>query len=395
MKKKKTSRRKYFKRHILRVLRSPLTYCYIALPLFFLALIQITYAAERGKSMSSPIDGYWHFVVAFTAGYFDFVVKTGIGRLCSLIMLISGILLFSTFTAKIASVFMDIQLKKDRGLGKVKNLSGHFLLCGWRNGFEGILDAVLNSNPEITPDQIVLVNEAPYEAIEHVRAQIRFKGIHYISGDCSDADVMRRALVKSAERALVIADRSRSGGSLVDVDSRTVLSVLTLKNMNPSLYVVAELSDAKFESHLQLAHCDEVILTTDYEDALLATASSGMGYSNVIRELIGDDADSGILIENIPANFIGRTYGDFARSVYASGRDRSILVGLLLNTGNFYQRRKDAVREAQKNPDVKTVVGNLMKVKTLKSNEPVLAPDDSFVIQPNTKAIFVKGKEEL
>ena len=33
------------------------------------------------------------------------------------------------------------------------------------------------------------------------------------------------------------------------------------------------------------------------------------------------------------------------------------------------------------------------KIKTLKSNDPILAPDDSFVIQPNTKAIFVKGKK--
>lgn len=395
MKKKRPSKRKYVKRLVIRALRSPLTYCYAALPFVFIALIQITYDAERGLSMSdNPADGYWHFVVAFVAGYFDFVVTTGVGRVCSLIMLLSGILLFSTFTAKIASVFMSIQMKKDRGLGKLRNMSGHFLLCGWRGGFEGILDAVLNSNPDITPDQIVLVNEAPTEAIEHVRAQLRFKGIHYISGDFSDADVMQRACVRSAERALIICDRSHPGGSPLDVDSRTVLSVMTLKSMNPRLYVAAELFDSKFEGHLHLIHCDEVILTTDYEEALLATASSGMGYSNVIRELIGDDADSGILIEDIPAQFVGRTYGEFARSLPEQWRSGAVLVGLLLNTGNFYQRRKDAVREAQKNPDVRTVVGNLMKVKTLRSNEPVFTPGESFVIQPSTKAIFVKGKAE-
>ncbi len=55
-------------------------------------------------------------------------------------------------------------------------------------------------------------------------------------------------------------------------------------------------------------------------------------------------------------------------------------------------RRKDALREAQKNPDVKKVVDNLRKIKTLKSNDPILVPSDDFVIQPHTKAIFVKGK---
>ena len=58
-------------------------------------------------------------------------------------------------------------------------------------------------------------------------------------------------------------------------------------------------------------------------------------------------------------------------------------------------RRQDALREAQKNPDVKKVVGNLKKIKTLRSNDPILVPSDDFVIQPNTKAIFVKGKKPV
>ena len=58
-------------------------------------------------------------------------------------------------------------------------------------------------------------------------------------------------------------------------------------------------------------------------------------------------------------------------------------------------RRKDALREAQKNPDVKKVVDNLKKIKTLKSNDPILVPADDFVIQPHTKAIFVKGKKDV
>ena len=56
-----------------------------------------------------------------------------------------------------------------------------------------------------------------------------------------------------------------------------------------------------------------------------------------------------------------------------------------------HQRRKDALREAQKNPDIKAIVDNLKKVKTLKSNEPVLTPAADFVIQKNTKAILVRG----
>ena len=137
-----------------------------------------------------------------------------------------------------------------------------------------------------------------------------------------------------------------------------------------------------------MAHCDEIILTTDYEHNLLASASSGMSYSNVMRALISDDADSGILIEDIPKAFIGKTYIEYRRTL----RYPRVLIGLLLNTGNFQQRRKDALREAQKNPNIAKIIDNLKKVKTFKSNQPVLTPPDDFIIQRNTKAIFVKGK---
>ena len=114
-----------------------------------------------------------------------------------------------------------------------------------------------------------------------------------------------------------------------------------------------------------------------------------MGYSNVMRTLISDDAVSGILIEDISKEFILKTFSDLREK----SSQEKVLIGLLLNTGNFHQRRADALREAQKNPDIKKIVGDLKKVKTLKSNKPILTPPDDFVIMPNTKAIYVKGKK--
>ena len=60
-----------------------------------------------------------------------------------------------------------------------------------------------------------------------------------------------------------------------------------------------------------------------------------MGYSNVIRTLISDDADTGILISDIPSSFVGRTYGEYNEYLRKNGYPGGILVGLLLNTGNL------------------------------------------------------------
>lgn len=375
------------KKHFFNILKNPIFYLVIAFIALMAVLIDVVYRYEAGVTMESMEDSFWNFLVTFVAGYYDICVVTPVGRFCSFVMLICGILVFSTITGKIASVFMEIQMKKDKGLKKMKNMQQHFLLCGYRDGFEKILESVLNSNPDISPDQIVLINETPSENIEQIRNQVKYKGIQYVSGDFSDEETLERALVKTAERALIISDRSKNF-SQMEMDSRTVLAVLTMKNLNPKLYIAAELFDSKFQNHLEMAHCDEIILTSDYEYSLLATASSGMGYSNVIRELIGDDADSGILIEDIPDNYIGKSYGEF-KDFVATG---DVLIGLLQNTGNFYSRRQDALREAQKNPDVKGVIDNLKKIKTLKSNDPIFAPSSDFIIQPNTKAIFVRAK---
>ena len=273
----------------------------------------------------------------------------------------------------------------------MKNLSKHFLLCGWKPSMEKIIEAVLNANPDLTPDQIVLINEAPLEQVAQLRSQPQYREINYIAGDFSNEEVLKKALIKTAERALVLSNGQGGGGQL-DTDSRTVLAVLAIKSLNPSIYVAAELYDAKFENHLNLAHCDEIILTSEYEHNLLATASSGKGFSNVIRAMLGTDSRAGVFIEPIPSAFYGKTYGEFAAAQNAESNKKSLLIGLLLNTGNFQRRRRDAIREAHKNPNVQSVIEDLMKVKTLKSNEPVLLPDDDLEIKPGTKAIFVKLK---
>ena len=365
------------------------TISYIAIAVILFVIMVIVYHSEKNLGMKTPFDAFWFFCVTFLAGYFDYSPQSVPGRITSLILLFLGVMIFSAITGKIATVLIDFQMKKEKGLVKMNKLKGHFIICGWKPDFDRILDGILDANPFFTADMIVLINEAPADQISQLKSLQRFANINYVSGDFTDEAVLLRASVKTASRALIIADYSNKFSQL-EIDSRTVLAALTITNLNPSIYVAAELLDSKFEKHLQMAHCDEIILTKDYELSLLASASSGLGFSNVLRELIGNNIDSGLIIKSIAPSFIGKTYGEFKASI----KTGEVLIGLLKNTGNFHQRRKDALREAQKNPDINTIIGNLKKVKTLKSNEPLLTPADSYIIQPNTKAIFVKGEKE-
>jgi voltage-gated potassium channel len=92
----------------------------------------------------------------------------------------------------------------------------------------------------------------------------------------------------------------------------------------------------------------------------------------------------------MPGKFIGRTYGELFD--YYLDRNRSILIGVLENTGNFYSRKKEAIKEAQKTPDISKLVDNLKDVKQLIHNMPVINPNPEYVVSMHTKAIIIEGR---
>ncbi len=364
-------------------------YTLLLIGVFFVIMILI-YSAEKGsnENITSFFDVIWFSLVTVTTvGYGDISPNTVLGRVFGILLLLFGVIAFAGVSGKVASVLFDRQLKRDRGRVKLKKISNHFIICGWKYGFEKILEGILNSNPNITLDKIVLVNTAPAEHIENLRSHEQYKDINYINGDYTQEATLLMANIKTAERVLLLADYSQKFSQL-EMDSRTVLATLTIAALNPKIYRVVELIDPGFERHLQGAHCDEIILTSDYERSLLVSASSGIGLSHVLKYLLPEVSGKGLVIDDIGKSFIGKTYSEYRRSLSGSNK---ILIGLLENTGNFYHRRREALDDAQKNPNMKQIVDNLKKIKTLKSNEPVLVPNDDYIIKDHTKGIFIYG----
>lgn len=386
---KNNKKKNNFFSRLFELLTSKLVIASLITILVFTVLMLIIFLSEQktNSAINTLFDAIWYTLVTITTvGYGDITPHSVLGRTSAMILLLAGVALFGALSGKFASFLFDRQQKKDRGLLKMNKIKNHFLICGWKPNFERILEGILLANPEIPPEKIILLNNSSQNEMEKIKADSRFKNINYIHGDFTDEDTLLKSQIKTAERTLILADNSENFSSL-ETDSRTVLAVITIKNLNPKIYCVAEIIDSKFEKHLSLAHCDEIILSADYGQNLLIQASSGKGMSHILRELISEESDSGILICDIPQKFVGNNYGEFRLSLKTS----DILIGLLENTGNFYSRRQEALAEAQKNPNVEEVVSNLKKVKSLKSNLPVFAPKDDYIIPKNAKAIFIHG----
>ena len=227
-------------------LKNPFTYLFVLIVFLLVAatiVVGNTEPYHPEGEVTNWKDAIWHSIVAVVAAYYDYYMKTVPGRLASLVLLLVGMAFWTIVLGKITSAILAVQSKNNKGLKKLKRMKGHFLLCGWRPGFEKILEAVMIQNPDISQDRIVVVNNAPADQMEILRSDSRFTEIKYVAGDFSDADVLKRAFIQTASRALVMADYSAGTDiSDMEVDSRTVLSVLTMKNLNAKVYVSAEIS---------------------------------------------------------------------------------------------------------------------------------------------------------
>jgi len=376
------------KKWLVETFSSPSVLIGIIFALVLILIMVIIFKTEQpgNDSINTLFDAFWYTLVTITTvGYGDITPTSVPGRIAACILLIAGVALFGALSGKFASFLFDRQQKKDKGLLRMTKMKHHFIICGYKTNFEKILEQIIIANPEIPVDRIVRLNTAPQSQMDKIKASEKFRGINFLHGDFTDEDTLLKAQIKTADRALILADTSDNFSAL-ETDSRTVLGVITIKNLNPKMYCVAEIIDSKFEKHLSLAHADEIILSSEYERNLLVQASSGKGMSHILSALISEEAEAGIVLKDIPRKYTGGAYGIYRQEV----REPGILIGLLENTGNFYQRRREALAEAQKNPDMEKIVANLRKVKTLKSNLPNFAPADDYLIPENAKAIYIQ-----
>lgn len=360
------------------------------LAVFFFSSWVVYIMEHRANPMfSTYFDSLYYMMVTIaTVGYGDKVPITFHGRLVAMAMMVFGVALLGAITGRIASFLMERQMKEENGLLSFERLKGHFVICGWKREMNHALYDILANHPSLDASMIVLVNKASHEEMDALRNDPRLKGMHYVHGDFIEERDLVRAGIKTASRALVVSDYL-TDGDLQEIDSKTVMAVMTIKNLNKKAYVCAEILDTKFEKYLQLSHCDEILLSRQFSRSMLAFASVGVGMSHIVRSLITKESGARIATLAFPETFVGRTYGDLC--AFAAAEGKGTVIGLLENTGNILSRKQEALREAQKNPNITGIIPELKTVKTLTANDPVINPPAHYRIKKHSMGIVIEG----
>ncbi|MDD8018717.1 MAG: ion channel [Bacteroidota bacterium] len=257
--------------------------------------------AEQFKNYGDAL--WWSVVTVATVGYGDIVPKSEFGRIFASLTILSGVVMISLFTATISSVFVARKIKESQGLQDI-TFTNHTLICGWNPSVEDVLRIFDRYNDRAM--QIALVNEAQPERMDSVINTFQNIQIKFVRGDYTREAILTRANVKEASSALIVPDTTG-----VSTDEKTLLSLLTMKSLNPRIKVYTHILNRENRQHVKRANADEVVVSDQHVAFFLANNILYPGASQVAEEMLDYERGNDIHRITIPEKFIGKTFGEF------------------------------------------------------------------------------------
>jgi voltage-gated potassium channel len=273
---------------------------------------------------------WWALVTITTVGYGDVTPTTTAGRLVGSALMVGGLVSFSLVTATVASIFIERKFRREKGLETVKE-TNHILILGWHYDGETLLDQLVRRLPPTA--SVVLVNQLTPEKMDNIRVKYTEHEPLFVWGDYSREEVLLRANVRFAYKAIILAGR-QEGETAAEVDQRTLITALTLKSLHPKIKILAELLRPDNKSYLERAGAEQILIRGQYDSSILAGAIASPGLYQVLDSLLNAEGHTVWAVE-VPSGFQGRPVKDLADylkeqyqalliAVYSEGRPLSM-----------------------------------------------------------------------
>lgn len=358
----------------------------VSVVIWVFGFVLFTLERQHNDEFNTIFDGIWAAIITLSStGYGVKVAESFAGRIFTFIIIFFGIGLVSYLSGVFASLFVDRNSKARRGLMDFPKLKNHLVICGWSDRMKEILTYVLEESDDMISRNIVLLNNADPEVIEVLREDKKLLDINFVRGDFFAPVHLRRANIMTASKVIVLAD-TLLGSSISEVDSKTIMTVMTIKSISRDTYVCAELLDKKYESNLRQASCDEILLSRELSKNIIASSTLSQGMAHIYYELL-KGSSSLLKTMDIPSEFYGQPFGDLLDRVTKEGL---VILGVLENAVPVNIMKMDALREAQKTTDISRLVQNLKDVKDMSVNNPYFAPSRSYIIKKHSMAIVLE-----
>ena len=247
----------------------------------------ISYGTVGSYALRDQFDGietivdafYFTVVTASTVGYGDITPDTGttgdIAQLFVLSSLVMNVAAFAVALGVLITPAIEAQLSK--ALGKMTDkqidlLDDHVLVLGYGDLTEPILEELAGRDG--VPFAVVTPDEAAARRLEE-------RSIPVLIADPSDVEPLERAHVKGA-RAIVVATEN---------DAQDALAILTARQLNPGVRIVAAATQRENVNKLRRAGADQVISPSTLGGHILIDCAFGANSDDATDDLLGGALD--------------------------------------------------------------------------------------------------------
>ena len=199
---------------------------------------------------------YFTLVTASTVGYGDLTATSQFGRLFSMSVLLTGVASFGVALGTLLGPLIEARLATALGNMNDKQLDlleDHYIVTGYGDLTEPILESLDGT------DAVVIVRD------EADAKRLRDRGHEVVTADPSDEAPLERVHIERA-RALIVATND---------DAQDAMAVLTARELNPDLRIVAAATDRENVRKLRRAGADIVMSPAVLGGRLLVESAFG------------------------------------------------------------------------------------------------------------------------
>jgi voltage-gated potassium channel len=236
---------------------------------------------------------YFTLVTASTVGYGDVTPTTEGATLFAMSVLLLGTASFAVALGTLLTPAIEARLTKALGTmsdSQLELLDDHFIVVGVGDLTGPILEELGEGNAPF-----VVISRDPENA-----QRLRERGYEVITADPSEDEPLRRAGIERA-RALVAATND---------DAQDAMVILTARELNPDLRIVAAATDRENVKKLRRAGADTVLSPSVIGGHLLVQSAFGQaGMEDVADRIltVDDDDDVAEVTGEVPVEATGET----------------------------------------------------------------------------------------
>jgi len=235
---------------------------------------------DQFNGVETIVDAFYFTVVtASTVGYGDVIPATGpdsdIAQLFVLSSLVMNVAAFAVALGVLLTPAIEAQLSK--ALGKMTEkqidlLDDHVLILGYGDLTEPILEELDGRSG--TTYAVITTNETAAKRLDE-------RSVPTLTADPSDVEPLERAHIADA-RAVVVATEN---------DAQDALAILTARQLNPGVRIVAAATQRENVDKLRRAGADQVISPSTLGGHILIDCAFGSNSDEATTDLLGGALD--------------------------------------------------------------------------------------------------------